>query len=319
MAAGVPLIHDGDHGNGDFFVTLLAAASPWIDLQGVISCQGNVTPELAAQNAIRALDMLEADSVPVAIGQRQPFARQSKQGDDAFGSDGLGNAAPPAPSRTPARNGMDWLIATLQEATARYTICATGPLTNLATALARAPDIVGGIEQVVCMGGCLAPLGPHERQGNITPYAEFNFYMDPEAAAYVCASDIPLTLFPLDVTQQLVFTPCRMEQVQSYLGSYGALFARIWNAAEALDGQLFGASGSFLHDEHTLLSLIDPSLYTYYQTGLTVVTQHADVAREGQVLATPDAPAVDVADSLLDADHAFGMLLHQIKAGLSTE
>ena len=216
MDSRIPIIHDGDHGGDDLIASLVALDRRDVfDVLGITTTFGNVPLEVTTKNACRAVDRVPDCRIPVVPGAALPWKAPSRAGDNAFGSNGLGGVGIPEPETQPSSDtALEWLESTLENATSPITLCPTGPFTNIAQLLDKRPDLSKQIERVVGMGGCMNPQPPHGRQGNITPFAEFNFYMDPAAADFVLSCDIPIVLFSLDVTHQFVFSPPRISQAR---------------------------------------------------------------------------------------------------------
>ena len=166
------------------------------------------------------------------------------------------------------------------------------------------------------MGGCLSPQPPHGRQGNITPFAEFNFYMDASAAEFVLNSGIPVVLFPLDVTHQLVFSKSRQEEALEVLGTgLGEKLIQIMGAAATIDSNHFNLGGSVFHDECVILYLLEPELFRGREINLKVITDPTS-ERHGQLRQPLNSSnsSVLVMDVLLDSDRAFGIILDSLKS-----
>jgi purine nucleosidase len=315
----IPIVHDGDHGGDDLITSLIALARTDVfNLLGITTCFGNIPVEVATNNACLALDFKPDSGVSVYQGACKPWKSTSRVGDNAFGSNGLGGVEMPSPTTTPASiSTLDWLIELLGNAEQPVTLCPTGPLTNIAQLLDTRPELKPKIASIVAMGGCLKPQAPHGRLGNITPFAEFNFYMDAEAADFVLQSGVPVVVFPLDVTQQLVFTPSRQQIARSLLGpGMGEKLVQIMRAAEELDSHHFDLDGGVFHDETVLLYLLEPDLFSGRQLNLRVLTD-ADSEHYGQLVESSDASASEskmlLIETLLDSDRAFEMILDALK------
>ena len=300
------IIHDGDHGGDDFAATLFAVGCPDVfDLQGVVTCHGNISVEQAGRNACACLELAGRADVPVHIGASTPIRRCRPGGDDAFGGNGIGGVEMPSTTKEPcAEPAAVWLKRELSGARPLTTLCVTGPLTNVATLLEH-PECRSGIERIVVMGGCLGPLGPFQRCGNITPHAEFNFYMDPEAADYVLGSGIPVTLLPMDATHQLVLTEDRKRAaLNRWNDSSGEKVVRMLSSVEHLDREKFELPGAVIHDLHVFAYLAAPKLYQTFESGLRVVVDPGNEQR-GRLLTCGDRPPVTVVGGILNPDRVF--------------
>ena len=165
------------------------------------------------------------------------------------------------------------------------------------------------------MGGCLGPLGPQKRAGNITRFAEFNFAMDPDAANYVLRSGVPVVLLPMDATHQLVFTRARAKQAEArWPGQTGSNLVTMLTAAEHLDRPKFGVDGAVIHDPQVMIYLLSPGLYKGRRTGVKVNTD-ARSEQCGRLLEYDSAEShVLLIDTLVDPNAAFEIMLEAIRA-----
>ena len=196
------IIIDTDPGQDDAVAILLALASPEIEVLGIVAVAGNVPLPLTADNARKVCELAGRSDIPVFAGCDRPLERRLVTAEHVHGKTGLDGAPLPTP-RMPLqdRHGVDFLIEALRaEAPGSVTLVALGPLTNVATALRRAPEIAHRVAGIVVMGGAYFEVG------NITPAAEFNIYVDPEAAAEVFACGAPITVLPLDATHKALVT-----------------------------------------------------------------------------------------------------------------
>jgi len=312
------ILHDGDHGGDDFVATLFALGRPDLfDVQGVVTCHGNTSVEQAGRNACACLELAGRPEIPVHVGASTPMGMCRSQGDDAFGGNGLGGVEmPPAAKQPEAEAASEWLKRQLSGASSPATLCVTGPLTNIANLLGEHPECRSGIERIVVMGGCLGPLGPFQRFGNITPHAEFNFFMDPEAANYVLECGVPVTLLPMDATHQLVLTEDRKRAALSrWHGASGERLIRMLSSVESLDHQKFELPGAVIHDLHVFAYLATPELYQTFECGLRVVTDpKAD--KGGRLLICGDRPPVTVVGGILSPDRVFEEMVTAISNSL---
>src|ERR1700730_16485015 len=167
-----------------------------------------------------------------------------------------------------AEHGVDFLINTLRRAEpGTVTVCALGPLTNVAMALAKAPEIAARVREVVIMGGACFELG------NVTPAAEFNIHVDPHAAAIVIDSGIPITMIPLDVTHQVLSTPPRVEALRALGNRCGLAVAALLDSFEINRRAKFGSRGMALHDPSVIAYLLRPNLYDGREVNVAIETQ----------------------------------------------
>jgi inosine-uridine nucleoside N-ribohydrolase len=198
--APVRMIMDVDTGVDDALALALAIRHPDVTLEAVLTVAGNVGLDLTTRNTLRVLDWLGAADVPVAAGADRPLSGVLIDAGHWHGVDGLGGATLPDATRQARDDGVGYLIERVKSEPGEFTLVCVGPLTNLALALRRWPELAEAVHAVVLMGGAA------RRPGNVTPVAEFNIYADPEAAAVVFSQAWPLTMVGLDVTNQVHLT-----------------------------------------------------------------------------------------------------------------
>jgi purine nucleosidase len=260
-----PIIIDTDPGIDDAVAILLALAAPELGVQGLVAVAGNVKLTAAARNARAVLELGGRPDIPVFAGCPRPIGGARIDAAHVHGDSGLGGLQLPEPA-APLRpeHGVPWLIETLRAAAAGgVTLCMLGPLTNLATALVMAPDITGGIAELVIMGG-----GTH---GNITPAAEFNIYCDPPAAAIVFASGVPITLLPLDVTNLTPSTPGRVEAIGKAGTRCAAAVAQLLTPPGGWPHP--GRPPVVIHDACVIAYLLEPTLFGAVDAHVAIETQ----------------------------------------------
>ena len=195
------IILDTDPGIDDSLAILLALASPEIQLEGLSVVHGNSSTEQGTINALSVLELARASHIPVYRGCELPLVQPSLLAPETHGEQGIGYARLTAPlSRPKVQKGSDFLIEKIMSSPGEITLVAIGPLTNIAMAIRKEPRIVENVKEVFIMGGAI------RHEGNTTPLAEFNTYVDPHAAHIVYHSGMPITLTPLDVTYQCIFS-----------------------------------------------------------------------------------------------------------------
>lgn len=253
------IILDCDPGHDDAVAILLALASPEVELLGLTVVGGNVPLAGTVLNTRKIVTLSGCDGVSIYAGCPQPMVRKIVTAEHVHGETGLDSgsgtllAEPTVPVAD--QHAVNFIIDTVRSTAAReITLVATGPLTNVAIAFAMAPDIVERLDEVVIMGG----VG--YEPGNITPAAEFNVYVDPQAAAAVFDSGVKLTMFGLDVTHQMLITQPRLEQIAS-TGRIGATVADLLDFFNRYDVSKYGWEGAPLHDPCTIAYLINPDLF----------------------------------------------------------
>ncbi|MEZ5771567.1 purine nucleosidase [Defluviimonas denitrificans] len=251
------IIIDTDPGQDDAVAILLALASPEIEVLGLTCVAGNVPLALTAKNARIICELAGRPDLPVYAGCDRPLKRDLVTAEHVHGKTGLDGIALPDPTMPLAEgHAVDFLIETLRrEPAGSVTLCPIGPLTNIATALHRAPEIAGRIRQIVLMGGAYFQVG------NITPAAEFNIYVDPEAADIVFRSGIPLVVMPLDVTHKALTTRPRIEAFRALGTRVGEAVASWTDFFERFDMEKYGSEGAPLHDPCTIAWLLRPDLF----------------------------------------------------------
>ena len=259
------VILDCDPGHDDAIALLLALASPEVELLGVTTVAGNQTLEKTTANAIRVLDHVGRTDIPVAAGACRPLVRELHVAAEVHGETGLDGPELPPPSRRPeSAHAIDWIAETLGDEQRRPTLVATGPLTNVALFLARYPQLAGRFERIVTMGGAIG-------QGNITPAAEFNVWVDPEAASRVFQSGLDLTMVGLDVTHQALMTPVHAERL-SRGGPAAQLVAALFEFYTRYHRHRYGWQGAPVHDAVALAHVIDSTLLATTDCGTIVDT-----------------------------------------------
>ncbi|GAB4394960.1 MAG: nucleoside hydrolase [Kiloniellaceae bacterium] len=255
--AARPIIIDTDPGQDDAIAILLALASEEFDVLGLTVVAGNVPLALTEQNARKVCELAGRPETKVFAGCARPLVRPQVTAEEVHGKTGLDGPDLPAPSMPlQDQHAVDWIIETLRAASEKsITLCTLGPLTNIATALIKAPDIAPRIAEIVMMGG-----GFFEG-GNTTPAAEFNIYVDPHAAHVVFTSGIKLTMHPLDVTHKALMTRAWIDSLRALGTKTGAAAAAMLDFYERFDMEKYGGEGGPLHDPCVLAYLLKPELF----------------------------------------------------------
>jgi inosine-uridine nucleoside N-ribohydrolase len=241
------ILLDCDPGHDDAIALLLALASPELELLGVTTVAGNQTLEKTTANAIRVLDFVGRDEIPVAVGAERPLLREPFVAAYVHGETGLDGPDLPPPRREPVgQHAVDFLA----ERVAGTTLVAVGPLTNVALLLARYPE--ARPERLVVMGGSIG-------LGNVTPAAEFNIWADPEAAARVFGSGLDITMIGLDVTHQALLMTEDAEQLRAS-GRTGRMVAELYDFFHRFHADTYGFGGSPIHDALAVAHVFRPEL-----------------------------------------------------------
>ncbi len=253
------IIIDTDPGQDDAAAIMLAFGSPEeIDLLGITTVAGNVPLAMTARNARILCELCNRTDVKVFAGADRPIARPLVTAEHVHGKTGLDGPAFDEPTMAlEAQHGVDFIIETLHaEAPGTVTLCTLGPLTNVALALQKAPDIAPKVRELVMMGG-----GFFEG-GNITPAAEFNIYVDPEAADIVFRSGIPIVMMPLDVTHRVLTHKARVAKIREIGSAPAIAMAEMLEFFERFDIEKYGTDGGPLHDPTVIAYLLRPELFT---------------------------------------------------------
>ncbi|RDD72316.1 nucleoside hydrolase [Paracoccus versutus] len=262
------IIIDTDPGQDDAVAILLALASPEIEVLGLGAVAGNVPLHHTQRNARMVCELAGRPDLPVHAGCDAPLHRKLITAEHVHGKTGLDGVTLPEPAMPLAPgHAVDFLIETLRrEKPGSVTLVPIGPLTNIATAFLRAPDIIPRVQEIVLMGGAYFEVG------NITPTAEFNIHVDPEAAKIVFASGAPLTVMPLDVTHRALTSRAWVEGMRA-MGRVGQAVASWTDFFERYDREKYGSQGAPLHDPCTIAWLLKPELFTGRYINVEIETQ----------------------------------------------
>lgn len=263
------IIIDTDPGQDDAVALLLALASPELEVLGITTVAGNVPLALTTRNACIMLELVGRQEVPVYAGAIRPMVRPLVTAEFVHGKTGLDGPILPEPTMALSPgDAVDFIIRTLRERPARtVTLCPLGPLTNIALALVRAPDIAGKIAEIVLMGG-----GCFEG-GNITPTSEFNIFVDPHAAEAVFKSGVPIVMMPLDVTHQVLTTRARIAAIRRIGNRSGIVVAEMLEFFERFDVEKYESDGGPLHDPCVIAYLLRPELFSGRHINVEIETR----------------------------------------------
>jgi len=263
------IIIDTDPGIDDAVAILLALAVPEeLEVLGIVAVAGNLPLALTERNARQICELAGRFDLGVYAGCARPLLRPLATAAGIHGDalrDRLHLPEPAMPLR--ARHGVDFLIETLRDAEAgSVALCALGPLTDIAMALVKAPDIAPRIGELVVMGGAGFEIG------NVTPAAEFNIHLDPHAAEIVLDSGIPIAMIPLDVTHQVLSTPPRIAALNALGNRCGPAVASLLAAFEETRTGRFGARGMALHDPCVIAYVLCPALFAGREVNVAIET-----------------------------------------------
>lgn len=304
------IIIDTDPGQDDAVAILLALASPEVNVLGITAVAGNVPLALTQKNARIVCELAGRPDILVFAGCDRPMERDLVTAEHVHGKTGLDGPQLAAPTMAlQDQHAVDWIIETLRAAPdASVTLCPIGPLTNIGTALTRAPDIKRAIQEIVLMGG------GYFEGGNITPAAEFNIYVDPKAADIVFTSGVPLTVMPLDMTHKALTTKPRVDAFRAMGTEVGRMTAEWTDFFERFDKEKYGSEGAPLHDPTVIAYLINPDLFTGRHINVEIETQSELTL--GMTVAdwwgVTDRPANCTFMGDIDADGFFALLVDRL-------
>ncbi len=305
------IIIDTDPGQDDAVAILLALGSPeHLDVLGITVVAGNVPLALTERNARIVCELAGKTDVPVYAGCDRPLRQKLVTAEHVHGKTGLDGPQLPDPQmQLSDGHAVDFIIETLRkEDTGTVTLCPLGPLTNIATAFEKAPDIVDRVQQIVLMGGAYFEVG------NITPAAEFNIYVDPEAADIVFKSGADIVVLPLDVTHKALTTAPRVQAFRDMGTDVGRMTAEWTDFFERFDKEKYGSAGAPLHDPCVIAYLLQPDLFSGRHINVEIETK-SDLTR-GMTVAdwwrvTDRAPnALFIGD--VDADGFFALITERL-------
>jgi len=263
----VPILLDCDPGHDDAVAILLAAGNDAIDLRAITTVAGNCPLDLATINARRVAALAGLDGIPIAAGAAGPRTGELVTAPDIHGSTGLdGYDLTTGESPLDPRGAVELLTDTLAAAAEPLTLVATGPLTNVAALLEERPEAREAIREIVLMGGSTG-------RGNTTPAAEFNIFDDPEAAAIVFESGLPVTMIGLNLTHQALATSEVLERMRALPGEPARAVEGWMKFFGSRYERVHGKLAPPVHDPCTVALLIDPTLMRCVDTFVAVETE----------------------------------------------
>ncbi|CAM6940024.1 pyrimidine-specific ribonucleoside hydrolase RihA [Leclercia adecarboxylata] len=264
----LPIILDCDPGHDDAIALVLALASPELEVKAVTSSAGNQTPDKTLRNVLRMLTLLKRSDIPVAGGAVKPLMRDLIIADNVHGETGLDGPALPEPGFAPQNcTAVELMANVLRESPEPVTLVATGPQTNVALLLNSHPELHAKIARIVIMGGAMG-------LGNWTPAAEFNIYVDPEAAEIVFQSGIPVVMAGLDVTHRAQIMADDIERFRAINNPVARTVAELLDFfMEYHKTEKWGFQGAPLHDPCTIAWLLKPEIFTTARRWVGVETQ----------------------------------------------
>jgi inosine-uridine nucleoside N-ribohydrolase len=261
-----PVILDCDPGHDDAIAILLAAASPALDLLAITTVAGNQTLAKTTLNARRVCTVAGIRGIPIAAGAERPSTRPLRIAPSIHGESGLDGPRFGAPDVEVDPRGAVDLIIELASRHDGVTLIATGPLTNIAAALGRAPLLADQLREIVFMGGAVG-------LGNWTPAAEFNIWCDPEAAQAVLSSGIPVTMVPLEVTHEALATPDIIGRIENLGTPVATMSTELVRYFAATYERVFGFASPAVHDPCAVAWVIDPTIVPTRRMHVAVETR----------------------------------------------
>ncbi|WP_298261065.1 nucleoside hydrolase [uncultured Litoreibacter sp.] len=259
MSTPRKIIIDTDPGQDDAVAILLALGSPKeLDVLGVTAVAGNVPLALTQKNARIVCELAGRPDMKVFAGCGAPMGRKLVTAEHVHGKTGLDGPVMPDPTMPlQDMHAVEFIIETLRaEPAGTVTLCVLGPLTNIGTAFERAPDIIDRVQEIVLMGGAYFQVG------NITPAAEFNIYVDPDAAKIIFGAGVDIVVMPLDVTHKALTTRPRVEAFRALGNEAGRMVAEWTDFFERFDKDKYGSKGAPLHDPCVIAYLLKPELFS---------------------------------------------------------
>jgi inosine-uridine nucleoside N-ribohydrolase len=301
----IPIIIDCDPGHDDAIAILLALSSPEVELRGITTVAGNQTLDKTTRNALKVLELAGRPDIPVAAGAHAPLRRTLRVAANVHGESGLDGPSLPEPTTKAVDiHAVDFLAELIEPG---VVLIPVGPLTNVAMLLERHPAVRDRLERIVWMGGSIA-------EGNVTPAAEFNAFVDPEAAAIVFASGVPVTMIGLDVTHKALFTRVHADRLRA-AGAAGRAVAELSDFFQLFHESRYAFDGSPIHDALAVAHVIDPTLVTTLECNISIET--ASEYCDGRTvvdrwLVLEDAPNYAHAGIDVDAERFLELLVERI-------
>lgn len=260
------VILDCDPGHDDAISIIIAASKrSRLNILGITTVAGNVEVEKNTVNALKVSELIGLD-VPVVEGAVRPLVKESEIAPEIHGETGMDGPVLKTPVKEKsAGHAVDFIIDQVKNSQEKVTIVPTGPLTNIALALIKDPSIKNNIDEIVLMGGGTF--------GNWTPAAEFNIYVDAEAAKVVYESGLPVTMFGLDVTHQVIADSAVIDRVAKIDNDIAVFVKELLIFFARTYKDHFGFSGGPIHDACTTMYLINPEMFTFEKVNVTIETK----------------------------------------------
>jgi inosine-uridine nucleoside N-ribohydrolase len=287
-----PIILDCDPGHDDALAILLALARPELHVLGVTTVAGNSTLENTTRNALSVLTLIGRTDVPVAAGASRPLSRALETAPHVHGTSGIEGANLPAPAVGPlGEDAVDFIARQVEASPEPVTLVPTGPLTNIATFRRRHPALFDRVGEIVLMGGSLG-------EGNITPFAEFNIWVDPEAAIEVFGGSRNVTMMGLDVTHQALFTLDDVDRLEQLGTKAASAFADLIRFFARFHWERYGWDGAPIHDAVAVGYLVSSDLVTTQRHSIEISVDEITRGQTSGVPVPSGEPGVDVGMSI---------------------
>ena len=249
-----PIILDCDPGHDDALAMLLALARPEVDLAAITTVAGNSTLDNTTRNALSVLTLVDRTDIPVASGAATPLKRELITAPNVHGGSGLAGADLPAPAvGVVSDDAAAYMAQVIRESDVPVTLIPVGPLTNIGHLLARFPDEFRQVEAICLMGGSIT-------EGNVSASAEFNIWVDPEAARDVFESGLPVTMIPLDVTHQAIVSLDDADRMERLGNRTGVVFADLLRFFAQFHIERYGWQGAPIHDAVAVANVALPDM-----------------------------------------------------------
>lgn len=298
------IIIDCDPGQDDAIALLMAMGSVSLNILGITTVAGNVSCDLTFENAIKICARANRTDIGVYKGCDRPLKKELVTAEHIHGESGLSCKIDISEIQKNTLHAVDFLIKTLREVDHKITIVATAALTNIAVAITKAPDIKDKIERIVLMGGSATG-------GNITPYAEFNFFTDPHAAEIVFNSNIRIVMIGLDTTVQTMFDEVLVDRIGKIKNKVSDCASLILSDLLFTNRNVYHTNGGILHDGCVIAYLNDPELFTLKKAHVKIET--LDARKIGASYVSFDDDGDVLVATKADKDGIFDMIEKLLK------
>lgn len=304
------IIVDTDPSPDDAVAFLMALGSPAeLDLLAITTVGGNVPVEYTTRNALMALELVGRTDVPVYAGAAGPFMRPLRTAEHVHGNTGFEGYDLPAPTAKPAAGfAADAIVDLVMSRPEKsVTLCCLAPLTNIAMAMTKEPRLASRLEGIVLMGGA------RSEGGNITPAAEYNIYVDPEAAVKVFACGAPIVMIPLDCTHKALTTKVRLDRLRAIGGPHMEAFYHLLTFNKQFDEKTWAGDGGPLHDPTVVSYLLKPELFSGRTANVEI---SCDELTRGMTVidwrSVTDRPKNALVLTGIDADGYFDLVIERL-------